>query len=389
MELALALMAAAVHLSCLAAGIEATQPASELASAAGLLVYVGTYTKGESEGIYAFRLDPASGALSPAGLAARSDQPSFLALHPGRRHLYAVNEVEEMNGEKTGSVSAFEIDAATGRLGFLNRQPSGGGAPCHLVVDPTGRFVLVANYAGGSVAVLPIEEGGRLGAPTHVAQHAGSSAHPERQTGPHAHWVGLDPEDRFVLASDLGLDKVMVYRLDRDAGRLAANDPAAADLPPGAGPRHVAFHRTPSVAYVITELRSGVTVFSWDAGRGLLRELQAVPTLPGDFTGENTTAEVAVHPSGRFLYGSNRGHDSLAVFRVDASTGRLAPAGHAPTRGKAPRHFAIDPSGQWLIAANQESDSLTVFRIDQETGGLTPAGQPVAVGTPVCVLFLR
>jgi 6-phosphogluconolactonase len=351
------------------------------------LVYVGTYTKGRSEGIYAFRFDDARGALARVGLAAASAQPSFLARHPSGRFVYAVNELEEWNGEKTGSVSAFAVEAESGRLTPLNRQPSGGGAPCHLAVDRGGRILLVANYAGGSVAVLPIHDDGHLGAPTQVARHSGSGAHSERQQGPHAHWVGFDDRGRFALASDLGIDKVMVYRLDAGAGRLTPNEPPASSLPAGVGPRHVAFHPALPVAYVITELRSGVTVFDWDAERGTLHEVQSVATLPGDFRDENTTAEVAVHPSGRFLYGSNRGHDSLAVFRVDTASGRLTPDGHVPTRGTAPRHFAIDPTGHWLIAANQKSDSLAVFLIDQDTGRLTPVGETVTVDTPVCVLF--
>jgi 6-phosphogluconolactonase len=353
------------------------------------MMFVGTYTKGQSEGIYGFRFDPVSGVLVPAGLAARSDQPSFLVQHPNGRYLYAVNEVEEFEGERTGSVSAFEIHAGSGRLEPLNRQPSGGGAPCHLTVDPGGRFVLVAKYAGGSVAVLPIGQGGRLGAPAHVVEHSGSSAHPERQRKPHAHWVGLDPTTRFVLVSDLGTDEVVIYRLDDGSGRLSPHEPRAADLPAGAGPRHVAFHPTSSVAYVVTELRSGVTVFDWDAAAGRLRAIQSVPVLPDDFSGENKPAEVAVHPSGRFVYASNRGHDSLAIFRVDEASGRLTPSGHVQSGGAAPRHFAIDPTGQCLVVANQKSNTLAVFRIDADTGGLQPIGQPAEVDAPVCVLFVR
>jgi 6-phosphogluconolactonase len=350
------------------------------------LVYIGTYTKRSSEGIYAFRFDSTEGTLTPAGLAAEAEQPSFLALHPDRRHLYAVHEVEETDGEPTGTVSAFAIDGESGRLTWVNRQPSGGGAPCHLTVARSGRVVLAANYAGGSVAVLPVGDDGRLGAASHVAQHAGSSAHPERQQGPHAHWAGFDPSGRFVLASDLGIDQVVIYRLDQGSGRLTGN--GQAHLPPGAGPRHVAFHPALPVAYVITELQSRLAVFEWDAEAGRLRAVQSVPTLPDGAREENKTAEVAVHPSGRFVYGSNRGHDSLAVFRVDEATGHLTPSGHVPTGGQAPRHFAIDPSGGWLVAANKESHALTVFRIDSETGDLTPVGEPMAIDSPVCVVFL-
>jgi 6-phosphogluconolactonase len=353
-----------------------------------MLVYVGTYTGGESKGIYLFRMDPATGKLTPAGVAAETANPSFLAIHPNRRFLYAVGEIGDFAGRKSGAVSAFAIEPKSGALTLLNQQPSRGAGPCHLVVDGPGRNVLVANYGGGSVAALPIAADGRLGEATGFVQHEGSSVNPRRQEAPHAHSINTDRESRFAFAADLGLDRVLIYRLDSEQGTLTPNDPPYASVKPGAGPRHFAFHPGGRYAYVINELDSTLTAFSYDAARGALTELHTLSTLPAGFEGNNSTAEVQVHPSGKFVYGSNRGHHSIAIFAVDAATGRLTPVGHQPTGGRTPRNFGIDPTGTYLIAANQETHTLVVFRIDPATGRLEPTGETAGAPSPVCVKFL-
>jgi 6-phosphogluconolactonase len=358
-------------------------------NAAGTLrVYIGTYTRGASKGIYLAQLDTATGKLDTPVLAAEAKNPSFLAIHPNRRFLYAVGELGNFEGKPAGAVGAFAFEES-GKLRPLNQQSSGGAGPCHLVVDPSGRNVLVANYSGGSVACLPIRDDGSLGPATSFIQHEGSSVDPRRQKGPHAHSINLDAAGRFAFVPDLGLDKVLIYRLDAAAGKLAPNAPPFARLDPGAGPRHFAFHPNGRYAYVINEMASTVTAFSYDAARGALKPLQTVSTLPGGFEGNNTTAEVVVHPSGRFLYGSNRGHDSIAVFSIDPATGKLAPLGHTSTRGRTPRNFNLDPTGTWLLAANQSTDNVAVFRVDARTGKLRPTGQSVTVGAPVCIEMLR
>jgi 6-phosphogluconolactonase len=354
-----------------------------------LTVYLGTYTRGESKGIYSAQLNPDTGALTALELAAPAVNPSFLALHPGGRFLYAANEVPEFNGEKSGSVSAFAIDPATRKLSPLNQQSSRGAGPCHLVVDKDGRHVLVANYSGGTVAVLPLGKDGRLAPASAFIQHTGSSVNPRRQQEPHAHSINLDPANRFAFAADLGVDKVFSYRFDSRRGALAPNDPPHVALAPGSGPRHFAFRPDGRFAYVINELLSTITAFSYDARRGTLTEIQTVPTLPAGFTGNSTTAEVVVHPGGKFVYGSNRGHDSITVFAADRRTGKLTFVEHDPTQGKTPRNFAIAPGGRFLLAANQASDSVAVFGIDQATGALTPTGHSLNVPMPVCVRFLR
>ncbi|HJS57231.1 MAG TPA: lactonase family protein [Vicinamibacteria bacterium] len=338
-------------------------------------VYVGTYTSGESRGIYRLRLDVASGTLTPEGQPTEAVDPSFLAFSPDGTRLYAVNETGQSRHDASGAVSAFAVDRGTGALTFLNKQPSGGAAPCHLSLDRDGRHVLVANYWGGTVAVLPIDNHG-IGPRSALVQHEGE--------GPHPHWIHVDATGRRAIVSDLGLDALFVYGFDAVRGSLAPA-PARVPLPAGAGPRHFAFHPDGRHAYVINELSSTLTAFAYDAGAGSLRDLQTVSTLPSGFTGANSTAEVAVSPDGRFLYGSNRGHDSLAVFAVEGATGKLSLVGHVPTRGRHPRHFEIDPTGAYLIAANRDSDNLAVFRLDRQTGKLEPVGEPVRVPRPVCV----
>ncbi len=351
-------------------------------------VYIGTYTQRGSKGIYLAHLDVAGGTLRLAGLAGEVVNPSFLAIHPSHKFIYAIGEVGSFAGGKGGAVSAFSVDAATGKLTLLNQKSSRGPGPCHVTVDRLGKNALVANYGGGSVACLPIGEDGRLGDATAFIQHKGSSVNPQRQQGPHAHSINLDAANRFAFVADLGLDKVLVYRFDPAAGTLEPNDPPAASIAPGSGPRHFAFHPSGRFAYVINELSSTVTAFAYDAERGTLQTLQTVSTLPEDFDGKSTTAEVQVHPSGKFLYGSNRGHDSIACFRIDAATGRLTPIGHEPTQGKNPRNFGIDPTGAYLLAANQDGDNIVAFRIDPATGKLSPTGQSIRVPMPVCVKFM-
>ena len=354
-----------------------------------LLVYVGAYTgpQSESKGIYAYRLDVSTGKLAPLGLAGEMVSPGFLAVHPNGRFLYAVNEVAEIDGKKGGAVNAFALDHSTGKLTLLNQQPSKGVAPCHLSVDKMGKTILVANY-GGTAAAFPIQPDGRLSEASSVVEHKGSSTNPTRQEGAHPHGIYLDPANKFAVVPDLGQDKVLVYRFDSARGALVANNPPSASLKPGAGPRHFAFHPRARYAYVINELNSTITAFSYDSLKGILTEIQSISTLPKDFKGENTTAEIAIHPSGKFLYGSNRGDDSIAVFHIDPGKGTLTAVQYQSTLGKTPRNFGIDPTGKFLLAANQDSNNLVVFRIDPRTGHLSQTGVPVDAPMPACVVFV-
>jgi 6-phosphogluconolactonase len=354
---------------------------------AGRLMYVGTYTVGQSRGIYAFRFDEAAGRLTPLGLMAETRSPSFLTASRDGRFLFAVNEASTPDRKSGGMVSSFAIDRATGALTKLSEQPSSGADPCHLALDATGRFLAVANYTSGTFAIFPVGTDGRLGAVIQTVGDTGSGPNRQRQEGPHAHDVVFDAANRFLLGVDLGTDRVLVYRFDAGTGRLTPNDPPSSSVPAGAGPRHLAFESSGRRAYVINELASTVTAMAWDAEGGRLTAGASVTTLPTDFSGKSTTAELVLHPNGRALYGSNRGHDSIAVFRV-ADNGSLTPSQIASTRGRTPRHFGIDPSGRWLIAANQDSNSLAVFSVDQESGALTPHGDLVDAPSPVCVLFL-
>jgi 6-phosphogluconolactonase len=370
-----------------------------MTAAGTIFVYVGTYTeaaqRGKAEGIYVYRMDPSSGALTHVRTVAGGPNPSFLAFDPARRFLFAVNETETFAGQ-AGGASAFALDADAGNPALLNVQPTHGTYPCHLCTDPTGRYLLSANYGSGSYSVHPIGADGRLGAATDVVQHSGSGPNARRQEGPHAHMVTFDLSGHYALLVDLGIDKTLVYRLDIGTGKL---DPhrvvtasgtahqASASSAPGAGPRHVAFYPSNRYAYIINELGCTVDAFAWDAHTGTLAPLQTISTLPADFTGANTTAEIAVHPSGRFLYGSNRGHDSIAIFAIDPASGMLTALGNEPTGGKEPRSFAIDPTGTFLLAANQNSSTVVTFRIDPSTGALAATGAIAQVPTPVCLLF--
>jgi 6-phosphogluconolactonase len=353
-----------------------------------LNLYVGTYTTGKkSEGVYLYRLNMVSGALSYVKTVKGVVDPSFLAIDRSRRFLYAVNEVTEFSGKPGGAVSAFSIEGDGADLTFLNQQPSLGGAPCHLILDQTGRFLLVANYVGGNVSVLPIERDGRLGAPTELVQHKGHSVRPE-QEGPHAHCVTQDHAGRYAFVTDLGLDKIMVYEFDAKKGKLRPNEEPSATVKTGAGPRHLSFHPNGKFAYVINELDSTINAFAYRQATGTLSEVQSVSTLPKDFSGTNSCAELAVAPGGRFLYGSNRGHDSIVVFAIDERTGKLTYVEHQPTQGKTPRHFTIDPTGTFLLAANQNSDTMVVFRINHGNGKLVPTGKLTEVPSPVCLVLV-
>ena len=356
-------------------------------------VYIGTYTRreafvnGKADGIYIYDLDPATGELTYAATIAAGAgtiNPSFLTVAPGDRFLYAVNEITGSQGP-SGTLSAFAIYPVNKKLSYLNRQSTHGLAPCYVSIEPEGYYALVANYETGSICVLPIQADGGLGEATDVVQFTGAGPHPERQEGPHAHMIVPGPDGRYIFAVDLGTDRLMVYRLDSERGKLVPADPPWTALPPGTGPRHLAFHQQLPFAYVISELQSTVTVFHYEARSGKLEPLQTLSTLPGDFTGGNLGAAIKVAPSGRFVYASNRGHDSLAIYGVDHVTGELSVVGHESAQGKSPRDFAIDPTGTLLLVANQDSDSVVTFWVDKDSGLLRATGHGVTVPKPVCL----
>ncbi len=355
------------------------------------LVYIGTYTMEEgstSKGVYAYRFDADTAELTPVGLAAETINPSFLAIHQNHRFLYAVNEVGNYKGQKSGGVSAFSIDRVTGKLTLLNEVASRGADPCYIIVDKSGKYVLVANYTGGSVAVFPVLEDGRLGEASAFVQHEGHGTNPERQEAPHAHSIDLSPDNRFAIVDDLGLDESLVYKFDSAKGSLMPNGAQFGKADPGAGPRHFAFHPNGKFAYVVNEMGSSVSLFSFDGAAGVLRPLQTISTIPKGFTALNEDAEIEVHPSGKFLYASNRGHDSIAVFAIDSNSGKLSFLEYVPTQGKTPRSFEIDPTGSLLFAENEKSNNIVVFRIDQQTGHLTSTSKVLEVAEPVCVKFV-
>jgi 6-phosphogluconolactonase len=351
-------------------------------------LFVGTYTEpipfpsSRGHGIYVFCVDKCTGALI-AEQVVTGRNPSYLAVHPDGRHLYAVSEVED------GRVSAFSIDDTSGRLSYLNEVATRGSGPAQLSVDPTGRYVMVANYESGHWTVIGTASDGRLGSLTHLARETGYGPNPVRQRGPHAHMILSDPAGRHVLGCDLGLDRVMIWRLDDTSGSLISADPPSWQLDSGSGPRQVAYHPALSCVYVIKELNSTVTVFAYEETRGTLTAIQAVSTLPDDFTGASTAAHLMVHPSGKFLYASNRGHDSIATYSIDGTTGRLALVGHAPSGGRTPRSFTINSSGTLMYVANQDSDTIATLRIDQVNGALSQTNAALPTPSPACVVYWR
>ena len=351
-------------------------------------VYVGTYTKGtESEGIYRFSLNLETGRAGEVEAAAEIQDPSFLAVHPNQRYLYAVSETAYFKGKKTGSVSAFAVEKESGKLILLNQQSSGGAGPCQLIVDSAGKNVLLANYTTGSIEVLPILSEGCLGEPSCLIQHKDPELGVEQKTA-HFHSVNLDSTESYAFVADLGLDRVFFYRFDAAKGLLTPNEPASLFIGQKAGPRHFAWHPSGRFGYIINELNSTITLVTLDAVKGVLNIKQTLSSLPAGFKENNYCAEVQVHPSGKFLYGSNRGHDSIAIFAIEAETGLLTALGYEATQGKYPRNFSIDPTGKYLLAANQNSDNIVIFKIDKNTGLLKATGQKVEVLSPVCIKFL-
>ena len=363
---------------------------SPIAVAESMTVFFGTYTGGESQGIYKCNLDTETGALSDLTLAAETVNPSFLAIHPSGKFLYAVGEISDFDGRKAGAVTAFEIDSETHALTLLNQQHSGGAGPCHLVVDNTGKYVMVANYGGGSVSSIALLDNGSLSEQVSFHQHTGSSVNKRRQEGPHAHSVNVDAANKFAFVADLGLDKILIYAFNETNGTLTANDPPHVAVPPGGGPRHFAFHPDGYYAFSNNEMLLSVNAFRYDPQRGALELLQTISTVPdGTELAGNSTAETLVHPNGKFVYVSNRGRDTIAVFRFDAESGVLSVVEREPTGGKTPRNFAIEPHGHFLLAENQSTNDVFVFRINQDTGALDPTGHKLDVPSPVCAKFLR
>lgn len=353
------------------------------------LVFVGTYTGKGSEGIYAYGFSPTTGESVSIGVVASTTNPSFLVVDPRGKFLYAVNELDTFEGKPTGAVSAFAIDRASGALKLLQQVSSLGKGPAHLSLDSSARYLLVANYGSGSHAVFPVGNDGRLGSHSAFVQNSGSSVNPQRQAGPHTHSIQVTADNRLVIVADLGLDKLLLYRFDDKTGFLTPGRPEYVKLEPGAGPRHVALAPAANFVYTVNELASTITVFAYDAGAGTLHQRETVSTLPKTFTGESTAAEAAVDAGGKFLYASNRGADSIAVFSIHTENGSLTPVEWVPSGGKSPRHFAIDPTGQWLFVANQKSDEITLFKIDPNSGRLTPTSQSLKVVSPVCVCIVH
>jgi len=353
------------------------------------VVFVGTYTEleaSQSKGIYVYRMDPSSGKLTFEQVLKGIVNPAFLEIHPRQSFLYAVNEVQSFSGQAGGGMSAFSVNPVSGDLSLLNNQFSRGKDPCYVSVEQTGRFALTANYTSGSIAMFPIQTDGRLGPASEVIQHSGSSVHPERQTDPHAHCILPDPTNRFAIVTDLGLDKVLIYRMDLEGGKLQKH--AEVDVQAGAGPRHLTFHPSGQYAYLINELNSTLTGYRYHADAGTFEEVQTVPALPGDFKDENLCADVHVSPDGKYLYGSNRGHDSIVCFLIDENTGQLTYQNHTSTEGREPRNFAISPDGAFLLVANQKTNNIVTFKIDPASGQLFRTGHEVEVSMPVCLKFV-
>ena len=351
--------------------------------------YVGNYGTGQDGGIYLCRLNSLTGEITLQGETKGIDNPSFLAIDSNNHFLYAVNEVSDVNGNPGGAVSSFEIDPENGRLRFVAQQLTLGESPCHISIDRTGKFLLITNYTGGNVTVVPILQDGNPGNYVEHIQHKGQSINPDRQNAPHPHSINLSPDNNYAFVPDLGLDKILIYRFDPQTGKLRPGDFPYISLKPGSGPRHFTFHPDGRFAYVINELNSTVTVFKYKSVKGTLKEIQTISTLPEEFTGESNCADIHIHPNGKYLYGSNRGHNSIVIFSIDPSNGKLIQRGFTSTQGDFPRNFAIDPSGLYMLAANQRSDSIFSFRINIETGELIPTGHMIEIPKPVCIKFLN
>jgi len=350
------------------------------------LVCLGSYSTPDRESVHLFQLNLKDGSLKKMSAVDGLKNPSFIKIHPSGRYLYTVNEVSTFDGKRSGGVTAFALDVQGGKLTRLNQQPSGDTGPCHLTVDATGKYVLVAHYGGGSTSVLPIKDDGSIGAVVSQIKHKGSSITP-RQKAPHAHAIHVGPNNKFAFAPDLGIDKVLVFKFNEKTGQIQETKFGGANVDPGSGPRHFGFHPNGKYAYVINEIKQTVTAFAYRAKRGKLRTLQTISTVPGPIKG-NSTAEILVHPNGKFLYGSNRGHNTIAIFRIDEKNGKLTALGHEPIRGEIPRNFGIDPTGQFLLAAGQSSNNVNVFRIDQESGKLKFTGNTIDIAQPVCVRMI-
>jgi 6-phosphogluconolactonase len=363
-------------------------PAGSISHQQKYWVYVGTahYTGDPAENLYVYRFDSETGRLSLHGIAAKTVNPGFLTVHPGGSYLYAVNEIGDFQGQKNGAVSSFRIDGRTGELRFLNQRPAFGANPSYVTVSRKGRFAIVASYYGGIVS-FPILDNGSLGKPASAVQETGVGVKAARPDGSHPHSVVFSPDGRFVIAPDLGLDRLLVYRFDEATGSLTRNDPAFSEALSGSGPRHIVFASSGRFAYVVQELQSSVSTYSYDAKLGVLHHLQTISTLPENFHGSNTGAEIQVAASGRFVYASNRGHDSIVVFAVDPQAGTLTALQHIPTQGKTPRNFVLDPSGNFLLVGNQDSNQIAVFRVDQQSGQLSPLNEKLEVFSPTCIAF--
>jgi 6-phosphogluconolactonase len=351
--------------------------------------FVGTYGMGLDGGIYFCRLDLKSGEISLINENRGIDNPSFFTIHSTNRFLFAVNEIDKSDGSSGGIVSSFAINRDNGNLKLINRQPTLGASPCYIISDPSDKFLLITNYSGGSIIVFPILEGANIGSNIRFIQNTGKSINPERQTSPHPHSIVLSPDSHFAFVPDLGLDQILIYRFDQDRGNLGSNTIPFVSLKPGSGPRHFTFHPNHKSAYVINELNSTITAYRYKLMNGKLKEIQTISTLPEEFKGENYCADIHIHPDGKFLYGSNRGHNSITCYSIDQSKGTLEMIGCISTQGEWPRNFAIDTSGQYLLAANQRSNNIFTFRINKVTGELTPTGSSIEINQPVCIRFLN
>lgn len=356
-----------------------------------MFVYIGTHTSGDSnsKGIYVYRFDLSTDSLSHVSTATEIDNPSFLKVSPDGHFLYAVSEVFEVNGTPGGVVAAYLVDQKTGVLTYLNSQSSHGACPCHLNIDQTGHFVMVANYMGGNLAILPIQKDGTLGPATDVVQHKGcSNVNPERQEGPHAHSITISPDNSFAIAADLGKDMVISYKMDIENGKLLPRENGQVKVAPGGGPRHMDFHPNSRYAFLVNELGNTIEAYRYNVETGALKLINAVSTLPAEFEGENIAADIHVHPNGKFLYASNRGHDSIIICSIDEDSGALEVLGYQSTMGKHPRNFSIDPTGTYLLVANRDTNDIVTFAIDRKTGLLSPNGQVIKVPRPVCISFM-